>query len=217
MKVLLTILGIGGGLLLMILRALAVDQVRGQVQRRLTAKLEAIIASLPDELQAEWADEWRAELAAVISMPLTAARMVRGLRHSASALVGRPKLAPANANVATSQPGRSALPRRVSTVLAAVTLPKISIFGVMPSSLLRPRVLLPTVCLAITVLVPSLALPAAVVGILSVIVLVLPPVLLIAFCLATTFLVPGLAVQAAVVGILSVIVLVFNELPPRRP
>jgi hypothetical protein len=91
----LIILGFAAGLVLVILKALAVDQVRGQIQRRITASVEATIASLPDELQAEYAEDWRAELAAVKSMPITAARLARGLRQSATELIGEPTLAPA--------------------------------------------------------------------------------------------------------------------------
>ena len=51
------------------------------MQRHITASLDATIEMLPDELRAEWADEWRAELAAVITMPLTATQLVRALRR----------------------------------------------------------------------------------------------------------------------------------------
>jgi len=60
------------GLLIIVLKALAVDEVRGRVQRRIRQKLEATIESLPEEIQDEWADEWRAELAYLISMPIAA-------------------------------------------------------------------------------------------------------------------------------------------------
>jgi hypothetical protein len=95
MNTLLMAVGLAGTLTAMVLRTLAVDQVRGVLQRQISAHLEASIAPLPAELQAEWADEWRAELAATISMPITAARFARGLRNSARHLVGDAALAPA--------------------------------------------------------------------------------------------------------------------------
>jgi hypothetical protein len=84
-------------LLLIVLRALAVDEVRGRLRRRQTARLEATIESLPDEVKAEWADEWRAELASVIDMPLAAMMFVRGVRRSAYELVADPALVPSGA------------------------------------------------------------------------------------------------------------------------
>jgi hypothetical protein len=66
-----------------IARALAVDEVRGYIQRRIAASVDAIIASLPTDLQQEWADEWRAELGGLISTPIRAMLFVLGLRRSA--------------------------------------------------------------------------------------------------------------------------------------
>ena len=74
------------GLLVAIARAFAVDEARGYVQNRVRADVEATIASLPPELREEWGEEWRAELAAVISMPLTAIHFARGLRQAAARL-----------------------------------------------------------------------------------------------------------------------------------
>jgi hypothetical protein len=85
-----TVAVVAGTLLLATLRALAIDEVRGRVQRRVAAHVERTIAGLPEYLQDEWADEWRSELAAVISMPLTAARLSRGLRETAAQMVGEP-------------------------------------------------------------------------------------------------------------------------------
>jgi hypothetical protein len=107
MSTLLVVLSFVGALLVMILKALAVDQVRGQVQRRIRASVEAAIDSLPPELQVEWADEWRAELEAVITLPLTAARFARGLHQSAIQLVGEPTLVPASTAAKPSQPSRA--------------------------------------------------------------------------------------------------------------
>jgi hypothetical protein len=108
MNVLLTILGFAAALALTILKALAMDEVRGRIQRHISASIEATIASLPPDLAAEWAEEWRAELAAVKSMPVAAARLARGLRHSASQLIGEPPFARVEAR-AGPQPSRSAL------------------------------------------------------------------------------------------------------------
>jgi DNA-binding NarL/FixJ family response regulator len=77
------------GVIAAIAKAFAVDEARGYFQNRVRADVEVIIASLSPELQEEWADEWRKELAAMISMPLTAIRFVRGLRQSAASLVGQ--------------------------------------------------------------------------------------------------------------------------------
>jgi hypothetical protein len=95
MSVLLAILGSVGAIALLVARSLAVDEIKGRLQRRITASVEATIAALPDELQAEWGDEWRAELAAVITMPLSAARFARGVRASAHELIAAEAPAPA--------------------------------------------------------------------------------------------------------------------------
>jgi hypothetical protein len=87
-----------------IVRALLIDQVRGQIQRHLTQSVESTIARLPDDLQTEWGEEWRAELAACIAMPLTAARFARGLRARAHTLIDAPE--PAVPTNASSHRGR---------------------------------------------------------------------------------------------------------------
>jgi hypothetical protein len=87
MRVLLVIPALVVALSLAILKALAVDELQGRMKRHISESVEATIASLPPELAAEWADEWRAEYAAASAMPLTAARLVRGLRHSACELI----------------------------------------------------------------------------------------------------------------------------------
>jgi alpha-glucoside transport system substrate-binding protein len=97
MTFLLVILGFAAALAVGVVKALAIDQLRGHIQRRITASVEATIARLPAELQDEWADEWRAELAAVMSMPLTAALYAHGLRHSAIELVADLARAPTRA------------------------------------------------------------------------------------------------------------------------
>jgi hypothetical protein len=68
-------------------RALVVDEIRGYIQRRITASVNATIESLPSDLQQKWADEWRAELGSTISSPLAAARFAIGLRRSSLDLV----------------------------------------------------------------------------------------------------------------------------------
>jgi hypothetical protein len=108
MNVLVAIVGLVAAFVLTILKALAMDEVRGRIRRYVSESVEATIASLPPELAAEWAEEWRAELAAVISMPVAAARLARGLRHSASQLMGEPPFAPIDARAGPPQ-SRSAL------------------------------------------------------------------------------------------------------------
>lgn len=87
MSVLLIILTFVGAVAALLTRALAIDEVKGRIQRRITAHLDATIAGLPDELQAEWAEEWRADLAMVITMPLTATQFVRDVRRITGELV----------------------------------------------------------------------------------------------------------------------------------
>lgn len=75
-----TLLVIGGAVasfVLLVARALAIDEVRGRLQQRIAKGLEDTIESMPDALRAEWAEEWRAELAAVQAMPDAAARSAR--------------------------------------------------------------------------------------------------------------------------------------------
>jgi len=98
--------GLVGSFVFAVLRALLVDETRGRVQRRVEASVEATIASLPAHLQAEWADEWRAELAATNSMPFTAARFARGLRHTANQLIEQRACSPIYAANRVSPDGR---------------------------------------------------------------------------------------------------------------
>jgi hypothetical protein len=120
-SVLLAFGAIIGGVVLLIVRAFAVDEVRGRVQRHIKATVEATIASLPQELQEEWADEWRAELAAVISMPLTAARYARGLRRAAAELAGeQPGVARVRGPLARAQRARDLADRRRRSFFTAI-------------------------------------------------------------------------------------------------
>jgi hypothetical protein len=118
MSLLLLILGLPATLGVLVLKALAVDQVKGQIQRRITAILDATIASLTPELAAEWGDEWRAELAAVISMPITAARYAWGVRRTAREFIAAPTV--------VSIRFRS-LARRIDTVRAFVSIGVVSL------------------------------------------------------------------------------------------
>jgi hypothetical protein len=88
MSILLVIALTVGGLGAMILRGLLAKEVQARIERYAARSVEATIASLPPVLQAEWADEWRAELAACAAMPLTAPLLALGLRRSARQLIG---------------------------------------------------------------------------------------------------------------------------------
>jgi len=82
--------GILLAILLLLARALLVDEVRGRIRRRIAHHLEVTIASLSKELQDRWAEEWRADLAEVIQMPLEALKFARNVRRSAHQLAGEP-------------------------------------------------------------------------------------------------------------------------------
>jgi hypothetical protein len=68
------------------LQSLAVDEVRGRIERYTIDAIETAIASLPPDLHDEWADEWRAELEAARSTPVTAVLLAQGLRCAAAEL-----------------------------------------------------------------------------------------------------------------------------------
>jgi hypothetical protein len=80
-------LGVLGSLVLAMLRSAVAEELKGYVQRYVTSRLEITLAALPPDLQAAWTEEWRAELAAIIAMPFSAALWVRGVRRSARRLV----------------------------------------------------------------------------------------------------------------------------------
>lgn len=92
-----TVLLVGAGAVMggfvLLLRALLVDEARGRLRRRIAASVDATIASLPPELQEEWGEEWRAEMVALMSMPLVALMYARNLRSSARELVAERGLA----------------------------------------------------------------------------------------------------------------------------
>ncbi len=98
------VVGIGIAFALALFKALALDEVRGRIQRRAEASVEATISSLPPELQEEWAEEWRGELAAMRSMPLSAVAFARGLRRTALQLAGAAELSPARERTAPDRP-----------------------------------------------------------------------------------------------------------------
>jgi hypothetical protein len=77
-----------GGAFVLVIRALLVDETRGRIRRRVAASVEATIASLPQALQDEWGEEWRADLDELLVMPLTALLYARNLRAAARELVG---------------------------------------------------------------------------------------------------------------------------------
>jgi hypothetical protein len=79
--------GLLGSLLLAMLRSTVVEELKGRVQRYVISRLETMLAALPPDLQAQWAEEWRAELAAIIAMPFSAVLWLRGIRRSARQLV----------------------------------------------------------------------------------------------------------------------------------
>lgn len=108
MTILLGLLGFAAAIALFAVRGLLGKEIQGRVERRITASVEATIASMPPELQAEWADEWRADLCELINkMPISAALFARNVRLSAKELVSVPALAAAGAeaNQSMVQPG----------------------------------------------------------------------------------------------------------------
>lgn len=85
--VLLLLLALLAAVLALVVRSLVADEARGRLARRLEGDLERTISALPIDLQDEWGDEWRAELAALQKMPLTAMSFVRGVARTAGGLV----------------------------------------------------------------------------------------------------------------------------------
>lgn len=107
MTVLLFIGGVLGGAFIVIARALLVDEASGRIRRRVKESVEATIVSLPRELQEEWAEEWRADLDELLSMPLTALIYVRNLRAAARELVGEWEPVPAPTDASAPFAGRA--------------------------------------------------------------------------------------------------------------
>lgn len=118
MSALVVIVGVMVAALVVIGRALLVDETRGRIRRHATASVEATIASLPRELQDVWGEEWRADLQEVLSMPLTALLYARNLRVAARELVGDQGLVPAPASRTR---GRERTTTRIERVLRGWT------------------------------------------------------------------------------------------------
>ena len=82
-------------LLLLIARGLLTDELKGRIQQRTRAHLDATLDALAPEVCARWEEEWRAELAAKLGMPVTAWQLVHGIRATAAELVAEPATATA--------------------------------------------------------------------------------------------------------------------------
>lgn len=112
-----------GGIAVAVARALVVDEAKGQLRRRTAASVERTIDSMSLELQEEWAEEWRADLAKIESMPFTALRFAANLRRTARELTRERELATV-AETALGARGRRAFgessgPRRAIARLTA--------------------------------------------------------------------------------------------------
>lgn len=92
-----------GGIAVMVLKALAVGEAKGRIERCITRHLDATIAALPDDTRVEWAEEWRADLASIITMPLTATQFVREVRRSVAQLTREPLAEPPDVSASTSR------------------------------------------------------------------------------------------------------------------
>ena len=71
-----------GSVVLATARGILADELRAWLHRRLTRRLDRMIAVLPPELRNEYGDEWRAEMATMASTPIYAWRFLRGLVNS---------------------------------------------------------------------------------------------------------------------------------------
>jgi hypothetical protein len=107
MSVLLVIGVFAAGLAAAVAKGILGKEIHGRIEQYIVRSVEATIASLPEALQAEYADEWLAELAATLAMPLSAAAFARGLRRSAALLVGGTQLTGAGAPRPRARPRRS--------------------------------------------------------------------------------------------------------------
>lgn len=125
-----------GALTLTVVKALAANEIKGRIERRITAHLDATIAMLPDEVQAQWAEEMRADLAACISMPITAMQFVRGVRLSAGQLIAQPVPAAAHPERASAHPPGSTTLGRCTALVAAIMLRGQHVISTMPPTLL---------------------------------------------------------------------------------
>jgi hypothetical protein len=75
-------------LVVLVARGLLTDEIKGRVQKRTRAHLDATLDALPAEVRACWEEEWRAELDANLGLPVTAWQLVCGIRRTAAELVG---------------------------------------------------------------------------------------------------------------------------------
>lgn len=82
-------------LLGLIARGVLTDEIKGRLQQRTRAHLDATLDALPTAIRECWEGEWRAELAAKLDMPVTAWQLVCGIRRTAAELVAEPALAAA--------------------------------------------------------------------------------------------------------------------------
>lgn len=87
-----------------IVRALLLDEIRGRIKQRAEMSVKETLASVGPELRAEYEEEWLGELDALTSMPFSAMAFARGVRQSASELMGAPAFASASASSRTGSP-----------------------------------------------------------------------------------------------------------------
>jgi cell division protein FtsW len=79
--VIVLVAGIVGGLVVAVIRALFVDEVKWILEQRATRRLDATIGGLPAEMRDRWADGWRAQFSSLVSLPLTALRFELAVRR----------------------------------------------------------------------------------------------------------------------------------------
>jgi hypothetical protein len=93
-----------------IVTLLAGREIAGHWEGRTRDRVEAGIASLPQEIRAEWGKQWRSELDDLKGMPVSAALWARGLRGKVSELIANPVGPPAFAGGRpTQRPARQKL------------------------------------------------------------------------------------------------------------
>lgn len=134
LAVLAALTGIGGTLFATVIRGLALDEAKGRIQKWVSEDVEATIASLPPELQADWAEEWRAERDALTKMPVSAVIWARGLRHSARELIAESAVAPVSTDSGTASPQRKTLKNAAQRIVQILTRPSRGPRSVRPST-----------------------------------------------------------------------------------
>lgn len=93
MTVLTLVVFVGGlllGLVGVVAKGLATDEVRGRVQRHARNIVEEALAAMPAEIAETWGDDMKSELESQISMPLSALRFAYGVRKTAGEFVAEP-------------------------------------------------------------------------------------------------------------------------------